>query len=469
LAAEAFETGEIGWREIDEYLVLSGPITSGTQQIGTLQIAFDQVQLQVSLGAIQVIMGGLAVTLVTAAVVVVGFVTRYATKPFRDLASAADEIGRGNLNVSVPIRGSQEMATLGIALERMRADLLALYRDLEQQVSRLERRAQYQEATAAVARDVASTLDVRELLARVVTLVSRQLGFYHTGVFLLDPSGEWAELRAASSEGGKRMLERGHRLRAEGEGIVGYVADQGEARVALDVGEDAVHFDNPDLPETRSEVALPLRVRGNILGVLNVQSKEPEAFTEEDVAVLQTLADQVATAISNAQLFQQVQEALEAERRAYGEMSLAAWTQALRGRGTVGYRCSADSLVPVAESVKGPGDGLPVLDIPITVHDRVIGTIRARKPKDAGQWTDEEVELVGALVQQLGLALESARLYLDTQRHAARERAVSQIAGRVRETLDIDMVLQTAVREISAALNVTEVEIRMSSGMKAKR
>jgi GAF domain-containing protein len=356
------------------------------------------------------------------------------------------------------------MATLGVALERMRADLLALYRDLEQQVSDLERRARYQTATAAVARDMASMLDVGELLSRAVTLISGQLGFYHTGIFLLDPTGEWVELRAASSEGGRRMLKQEHRLRVEEESIVSYVADQGEARVVLDVDENAAYFDNPDLPETRSGVALPLWARGEILGVLDVQSKEREAFTEEDVVVLQTLADQVAMAISNARLFQRVQDALEAERRAYGEMSRDAWAEVLRSRGAVGYRCDAKATVPVSEMASVEDDGLPMLDIPITVHDQVIGTVRARKPEGAEQWTGEEARLMEALVEQLGLALESARLYQQAQLRETRERTVGRIAGRVRETLDIDMVLQTAVREISEIIDVTEVEVRISGG-----
>jgi GAF domain-containing protein/HAMP domain-containing protein len=464
LADEAFEAGEVRWREFGGYLVLSGPITAGQQQIGTLQLAFDQSRFQSALGAMQFPMAGVALTLVAVAVVVVGAITRYALSPLRELTAASEEIGRGNLNVAVPIRGTQEMAALGVALERMRADLLALYRDLEQQVSSLERRARYQEATAAVARGVASMLDLEDLLSRTVTQVSGQLGFYHTGVFLLDPTGEWAELRAASSEGGKRMLVRRHRLPVAEEGIVGYVASRGEARVASDIGEDAAYFDNPDLPETRSEVALPLRARGEILGVLDVHSKEREAFTEEDVAVLQTLADQVATAISNARLFGQVQEALEAERRAYGEMSLTAWAEALRGRGAVGYHCDADAIVPVTESVKVEDDGLPALDIPITVHDQVIGTIRARKPKDTGEWTAEETDLMAALVEQLGLALESARLYQDTQRRAAHERLVGEMAARMRETLDVDTVLQTAIRSMGETLDIAEVEVRMRGG-----
>lgn len=468
LANEAFETGETRWREFGGYVVLSRPIAAGQRQIGTLLLTFDQTRLQLALGAMQLPMAVVALALVVIGVVTAWAGSRYALSPLRELTAAADEIGRGNLNVAVPVRGAQEIAALGVALERMRADLLALYRDLEQQVSSLERRARYQEATAAVARDVASMLDVGELLFHVVTLVSEQLGFYHTGIFLLDPTGEWAELRAASSEGGQRMLAQGHRLRVAGEEIVGYVADRGEARVVLDVGEDAAYFDNPDLLETCSEVALPLRARGEILGVLDVQSKEHEAFTEEDVAVLQTLADQMATAISNARLFQQAQDALEAERRAYGEMSHEAWAEALRGRGTVGYRCDADAVVPVTEVAKVEDGGLPVMDIPIAVHDQVIGSIRACKPEGT-QWTDEDTGLMEALVEQLGLALESARLYQDTQRRAARERLVGEVTARVRETLDMEMVLKIAAQELRQSLELPEVVIRLAPSRERKQ
>lgn len=461
LAAEALRSGEIQSREIDRHMFLSGPIAVGSERIGTLEIAFDQMPYRTLLGAARGTIIVLTVLVVSGATVSIFLVARRATAPLRDLTAAADEIGRGNLNVAVPVRGAQEMAALGVALERMRADLLALYRDLEQQVSSLERRARYQEATAAVARDVAAMLDVGKLLSRVVTLVSGQLGFYHTGIFLLDPTGEWAELRAASSEGGQRMLARGHRLRVAGEEIVGYVANRGEARVVLDVGEDAAYFDNPDLPETCSEVALPLRARGEILGVLDVQSKEHEAFTEEDVAVLQTLADQVATAISNARLFQQAQDALEAERRAYGEMSREAWAETLRGRDTVGYRCDADAVVPVTEVAKVEDDGLPMLDIPVTVHDQVIGAIRARRPQGAEQWTDEDTGLMQALAEQLGLALESARLYQGIQRRAAHERLVGDISDRLQRAPDMETLLQAAAQELNRTLGGSRAYVHL--------
>jgi GAF domain-containing protein len=385
---------------------------------------------------------------------------------------------------------------------------------LEAQTDVLTRRARYLEATARVARDAASVLTLQDLLTGVATLVSERFGFYHVGIFLLDPSGDWAELRAASSGGGQRMLAGGYRLHVGDASIVGYVADQGEPRIALDVGEDAVVFDNPDLPDTRSEMALPLQARGEIIGALDVQSSEPQAFSEEDVVVLQTLADQVAVAISNARLFQQVEESFEAERRAYGEISREAWRELLQAHQRLGYRYgksgvtllgeapsplrpdtldkpasqskrgandSEGSSVPLASAVASADDStapqgadaklveeLPELALPVIVRGHVIGTIQAHKPGEAGEWTAEEVALMETLAEQLGLALESARLYQDTQRRAFRERLTGEIAARMREKLDMDTVLQTAVREIGERLGIAEVEVRMGSEVATK-
>jgi GAF domain-containing protein len=170
-----------------------------------------------------------------------------------------------------------------------------------------QRKATQLAASAEVARDATAILDIGRLLNQTVHLISEQFGFYHAGVFLLDEHDEYAVLQAASSEGGIRMLERGHRLRVGQVGIVGHVASTGEPRIALDVGEDATHFANPDLPNTRSEMALPLLVQERVVGVLDVQSTEEAAFSEDDMAILQTMADQLATAIANARLFEQVQ------------------------------------------------------------------------------------------------------------------------------------------------------------------
>jgi GAF domain-containing protein len=341
----------------------------------------------------------------------------------------------------------------------------------------LARRARYLEATAMVARDASLELDVQDLLSRAVTSISHQFGFYHTGIFLLDPEDTWLVLQAASSEGGQRMLTRGHRLRI-GEGIVGYAAQERRYRLALDVGEDAVFFDNPDLPETRSELGLPLQARGEVIGVLDVQSTEPQAFSDEDVAALEALADQVAVALSNAQLFSEAQQSLESERRAYGELGREEWRRLLRGQRDLTHRWTASRRVqaasPLAGSEEGarpgdPGDGgdLSALSLPVSYLGHRLGTIVAHKPEGGGEWTPQETELMETLAGQLTLALDSARLYEETQRRAAQERLMGEITARMRETLDMDTVLRTAIREIGEALDLAEVEVRLGGAARA--
>ncbi len=395
---------------------------------------------------------------------------RQALRPIGSLTNTATAIATGDLSHIAPVESEDEIGILADVFNSMTAQLREHIGSLEQRVTErtrdLERRTHYLEASAQVAHATAATLDPQQLLEQVVSLISEYFGFYHAGIFLLDANREWAVLQAASSEGGQRMLARNHRLRVGRVGIVGYVTGRGEHRIALDVGEDAVYFDNPDMPETRSEMALPLRVRGEIIGALDVQSKEAEAFSEEDVSVLQTLADQVAMAISNARLFQQAQESLAAERRAYGIQSREAWGEMLRARSTPGYRCDASGITPVTgrSTVYGSdAEDLPTVEIPVTVHGgQVIGAISARKPGNAGEWTTDEVSLLETLTEQLNVALESARLHQDTQRRATRERLIGDVTARIRETLDMETMLKTAAQEVRQALDLPEVVIRLT-------
>jgi GAF domain-containing protein/HAMP domain-containing protein len=441
---------------------------------------------------------------------------RSITRSVGSLSTAASRLAVGELDRRIVVESEDEIGQLAHTFNAMAEQLQSLYSGLEQRVAErtrdLEHRARSLAATAAVARDAASVLDTKELLSRVVYLVSQQFDFYHTGIFLRDSSGEWAVLQAASSAGGQRMLERAHRLKVGQEGIVGYVTSRGEARIALDVGADAVHFDNPDLPETRSEMALPLQARGEILGALDVQSTEPGAFGDEDVAVLQTLADQVAVAISNARLFQQAQQSMDAERRAYGELSRQAWQELLRTRPELGFRSDERGVTgagdiwrpemeqavqegrtvqisngkypwPAAqggqtsnlqpqiseqpasqptdqvphgrdEALAGPDEGHP-LAVPIKVRGQVVGVLDTFKPSDTGQWTLEEIAILEQITEQLGTALESARLYQDTQRRAARERLAREITDEIRRAGDVEGIVRTTVDKLFHVLGTS--------------
>lgn len=437
-----------------EETVAQSDVLSSDQQAAMVAEADEAVRMAGRIPLVWAVVVGLAIVGVTVIAIL------SIAEPTERLTELAESLAEGKLEERVEVEWADEFGRLGTAFNEMADRLRLSYSDLEQKVAdrteALERRSNQLEAAARVARDATAIQDVDQLLAETVRLISARFGFYHTGIFLLDEREEYALLRAASSEGGQHMLARGHRLRVGQAGIVGYVVGRGEPRIALDVGADAVYFDNPDLPGTRSEVALPLRARGEVIGALDVQSTEAQAFAEDDIAVLQTLADQVAVAIDNARLFHRLQESLEAERRAYGELSAQQWQELLRAQPELGYRYDPRHLL-----ASDPDPDVPKLTVPLTLRGRVVGELDAFKPPEAGDWGSEEVELLESLMGQLDVALEIARLYEDAQHRAARDRLVGEVTGRIRETLDMETVLKTTADEVFRVLDLDEITVRL--------
>jgi GAF domain-containing protein len=223
-------------------------------------------------------------------------------------------------------------------------------------------------------------------------------------------------------------------------------------------------------------MALPLRARGAIIGVLDVQSNQPRAFGSEEAAVLQTLTDQVALAISNARLFEQVQASLDAERRLYSEVSTEAWRKLLSTQTGLSFRRSKQGLDSTGDiwrpemhvALKTGQTALDqeqpsTLATPIKVRDQVVGVIDARKRDGTGNWTPEQTAVIETLAEQLAVALESARLYQDTQRRAAQERLIGEVTTRIRESLDVETVLKTTASEMRQALDLDNLVIRLAT------
>jgi len=343
----------------------------------------------------------------------------------------------------------------------------------------LERRALQLQTAAEVSRAISSILNPDELIQQVVNLVRERFGLYYVGLFLVDESGRWAVLRAGTGEAGQKMLETGHRLEVGGTSMIGWCVANRQARIALDVGEEAVRFENPLLPETRSELALPLISRGQAIGAMTIQSAQPAAFSEEDITVLQTMADQLAIAIENARLFDQTQAALaelEATHRLYVREQ---WAEYIPARVAPHYERTRPGVPPLGEAVlseveqamarrelvvrSGTGDGAEqaLLVAPISLRGEVIGALGLHETENRRQWTDDEVALIEAVAEQMALAIENARLLEQTQRRAARDRLLAEITARVRSSLDPQTILRTAVRELGAALGTDRAFVQI--------
>ena len=328
-----------------------------------------------------------------------------------------------------------------------------LEQKVEDRTSILKKKTNQLQAASYIARQTADVQDLSVLLDMVTNLVTDQFGFYHTGIFLINNTGDEVVLQAASSEGGRRMIERGHSLAIGKQGMVGYVALEKKPHIALDVGTDAVFFNNPDLPMTRSELSLPLLIRNKVLGVLDIQSNQPQAFSTEDIDVLQTLADQVAIAIENARLLDESQATLTQLEALTNIRTREAWNQKLTGKGRV------FTYTPLGlRAEKIPATSENQLTIPLTLRGNKIGNITVARKSDSPLSKSDE-ELIEEVASQAGLAIDNIRLLEEATQRARQEQVVGKLAGRFSQSLDVDALLQTAVRELSQLPDVSEISI----------
>lgn len=314
-----------------------------------------------------------------------------------------------------------------------------------------------------------------ELLARLTHSISEKFGYYHVGIFLLNENLEYAVLRAANSKGGQQMLARHHQLRVGGAGIVGYVAQSGRPRIALDTDADAVFFNNPDLPETRSEIALPLKYGATTIGVLDVQSTISSAFNTEDASILSTLANQAAIVIRNLQNFDD-SNYFAAMRQGNKRLNLNASGK----QSTMGYsitpdgsisdilpekNLSAEKAIASGETVilNQPSKGFPpTLAVPVKLRDQTIGVIHIESSTGNRKWTDEEITMVQSISERAALALENARLLESATRRAEQEETIAHITTQIGASSDFNRILQTTIQELGQALGVSRTFIQLS-------
>jgi len=491
LLAENFESMSTAMSEPEFYDTPSGSfltayapiLTSTGEQAGVIGV--DVSAATILQGQRQILIQASLVFLIALGLgLFFGYVAGNAlTEPVKDLIKGAQAFAAGNLDQKINIATRDEVEDLAKTFNDMASEIRGLITDLESRVAertgdlenrskelefanqRIQRRAAQFEALAQVTQSITSIRDLQNLFPRITNVVSDKFGFYHVGIFLLDEISEYAVLIAANSLGGKVMLARNHRLRVGEEGIVGYAASTGKPRIALDVGQDAVYFNNPDLPETHSEVALPLISKNIIVGVLDVQSVEVAAFTNEDIQMLSLLADQVSLAIENARLFEETRRALAEAEMMTRRSTQEAWSRLPEQQKLLGYRYDVGGASPLKQPVKlalGEGKRKKTESIrtvvPIELRGQVIGELVVQSPSGK-RWSQDQIDLIRAVAERVALSAENARLFEETTARADRERLVSEITSKIRSNNDPQSMIQTAIQELRAALGASRVDV----------
>ncbi len=336
--------------------------------------------------------------------------------------------------------------------EELERSQSALAKEVEQRTRDLERRISQLRTAAEISRSLGAVLDIDQLFARVVDQIHDGFDLYYVGLFLKDEAGGFAVLKAGSGSAGQKMLREKHRLAIGGSSMIGWATANKQPRIALDVGQEAVHFNNPHLPYTRSEMALPIILGNEVLGALTIQSKEAQAFDENDIIVLKGIADSLATAINNATLFARLQASLEEIRTLHESYLSQAWK---------GQRRPAHDFEYSGQVAGEPTDPsfLATLEVPLTLREQVIGQLTLEANKS--DWSAEETAFIEAVTTQAAIALENARLLEETKQRVEREKIVSEIANKIWGTTDIDTILRTSIRELGRMMNASEGIIQL--------
>ncbi len=406
--------------------------------------------------------------------------------PLENLISATEKLAEGKYTTRIENTGEDEIGRMAKAFNRMAQEIESNRSELDTYTQALERRSLELETIARVAREISIIRDLDTLLNVSVNLIRERFKYYHVGIFLIDDLNEYAILRAASSVAAQQMLDANYKLKVGETGLVGNVTRTGQAYIALDAGRDAVHFQNPFLPDTRSEIALPLRSRSTTIGALDIQATMPSAFDENDAKTLQLLADQLAAAIENAQLAQQVEGVLNELNNTYRTQTQMAWQSVIRQQKNASFEYDGLQIKAVpqhlpTDMLKQLESGKPIilkdtishehehsnleiqntLMIPLMVFNQLIGVIGLEQADPDHAWTEEEITIAQAAANRAAITLENARLLNDSQRLASKERTISEAATRISSAMNLENILHITVEEIDRVLGGSEVTIQI--------
>lgn len=373
------------------------------------------------------------------------FATRSISDPVKELIATFQKIEQGDLKQRVPVTAMDELATVAMHFNRMVTRLEVLQSTLEQQV---KDRTRQLTATIEVGRVASSILDPDQLLGKVANLITEQFNYYYAAIYILDPSEKWAELREATGQAGSVLKQNRHRLEVAGRSMVATCIRDRAPRISQNPAEEKFKLENPLLPYTRSEIALPLIVGDRVLGALDVHSTRPADFGTDVIDTMQNMAGQVAIALENARLFQEAQQSINELRSIQKQYLFEGWTSVRSYNEDLEYA--------IGEPTEAASQ---ILESSINLRDQVLGliTIEGRE-----EWTPEQQSLVDAVTGQAAIALENARLVSESRQIAMRERTLAEINSRIWSSPSIDSILQTVVRELGRRMDASNASVELS-------
>ena len=421
-------------------VLLIAPI--GYQQ--TVRILFSEISSFESFGGLQVQSILFSVMALLLGASISYYVSKSVSDPIQELINTFLKIEQGDLTARAPVSATDELGIVTMHFNRMVAQLEGLQNTLEQQVAE---RTKQLAATNEVGRVAASSLDPDELLHRVIKLFSDQFGYYFAAIYLLDPTKKWAELREATGEAGHVLKQNHHRLEVAGKSMVALAIRERSARNSQIASHEKQRFENPLLPYTRSEIALPLLVGDRVLGALDVQSTRELDFGPELIETMQSMASQVAIALENARLYQEAQRIIKEMHSVQQQYLQEGWS---------GYSSQHEELE------YGIGDEIlensKQMEIPISLRDQLLGQIIL---EGNDEWTPDQRSFVDAVATQAAIALENARLVSESRQLAIRERMLAEINSKIWSSATIDGVLQTVAKELGRRMNASQVTVEL--------
>jgi len=372
-------------------------------------------------------------------------ISRTVSIPLKDLIETFKAVEAGDLSQRAAITATDEIAEVTMHFNQMVASLEELQGNLEKQV---QERTRLLKATNDIAKVSSSTLDPDELLAKAINLFTEQFNYYYTAIYLLDPSEKWLELHEATGEAGKVLKQNHHRHELTGKSMVATCVRERIPRIAQNTSEEKQRIENPLLPYTRSEIALPLIAGDRVLGALNVQSTKTMDFDVQVVETIQNMVAQITIALENARLFQEAQQRIHEMRAIQQQYLLEGWGTLSMNKEELEYG--------VGESTDA---NTQKIITPINLRDQIIGQIAL---EGTGDWSPDQKNLVDAVAIQAAVALENARLVNESRQIAVRERMLAEISSKIWSSTTVDSVLQTAIRELGRRLDASSATIKLN-------